>query len=159
MRSNITWALHQPDCVDIEFRISKGLTLDMSGGRPFPLMDLMVSTYKLLLSRTSTTCQSSRVCNSVMSSLSTLIFRFSVLVTLCVVYAAHLRWRGRMRVARDMYASVCMQEVVDSHIYLSRYLAEFIQGLKANSKSTPIRTRIIRWQDKTPDMHQHHQAQ
>jgi len=84
MRSNITRAIHPPDCVDIELRISKGLTLDMRGGRPCPHTDLMQSTCELLLSR-ALPPQSWRVCNSVMSSLSRLIVRFSVRVTLCVV--------------------------------------------------------------------------
>jgi hypothetical protein len=70
-----------------------------------------------------------------MSSLSRLMVQFNVLVTFCVVYAAHLRWRGRMREARDMYASVCMQEVVDSHIYLSRYLAEFYSRIESQLRA------------------------
>ena len=51
MRSNIAWALHPPDCADIELRISKGLTVGMIGERPFSHTDLIVSTCELILSR------------------------------------------------------------------------------------------------------------
>ena len=51
-------------------------------------------------------------------------------------YAAHLRWRGRMREARGMYGSVCIQEVVDTHIYLSRYLTEFYSRIESQYRYT-----------------------
>ena len=62
-----------PDYVDIELRMSKGLTLGVIEGRPLSHADLIVSMRELLLSRARTTCQSWRVGHWVTSLLSTML--------------------------------------------------------------------------------------